>query len=67
MRRPVEQSKKQALLKQAAAKLGTQTLAEGLRVPVPLLEAWINGHASMPDRKFLALADLLDGLSDPPK
>lgn len=67
MRRSVEESKKQALLKKAAAKLGTQALAEGLRVPVPLLEAWINGHASMPDRKFLALADLLDGLSDPPK
>ena len=63
----METTKKRALLKKAAALIGVETLATGLRVPVPLLRAWIDGHASMPDRKFLALADLLDGLSDPPQ
>ena len=63
----METTKKQALLKKAASAIGMDALATGLRVPVPLLQAWIDGHASMPDRKFLALADMLDGLSDPPK
>jgi hypothetical protein len=51
---------KQQLVRRAAKLVGAQELAIELRVPLALLEAWINGHASMPERKFLALADLLD-------
>jgi hypothetical protein len=37
-----------------------------MKVPESLLEAWIGGHASMPDRKLLLLAELLDQLGDAP-
>jgi len=55
------------LLRKAAALVGREELAVGLKVPLNLLDAWINGHATMPDRKLGALADLLDGISNPPK
>jgi hypothetical protein len=35
-------------------------------VPLPLVEAWIKGHATMPDHKRIALAGLLDSLLPPP-
>ena len=56
------ESGKQALLKKAAATVGQENLAIALKVPVTLLQTWINGHATMPDRKFVALADFLDKL-----
>jgi hypothetical protein len=56
----VEKTKTQALLKKAAFTIGIEQLAAGLKVPLPLLQAWIDGHATMPERKFLVLADLLD-------
>lgn len=40
--------------------MGRQELALRLRVPELLLDAWINGHASIPDRKFLMMVDLLE-------
>ncbi len=57
---------KQNLLRMAALRLGNQELATRLKVPESLLSAWMSGHASMPDRKLLSLADLLDKLGDAP-
>ncbi len=56
----LERSKKQRLLKEAVDRFGQDRVATALRVPVHLLQAWLHGHASMPDRKLLQLADLLD-------
>jgi hypothetical protein len=57
---------KQRMLEQAAKHLGREELAGRLNVPESLLQAWIDGHASMPERKLLTLADLLEELSAPP-
>ncbi len=56
---------KQRLLKRAAELVGQDVLAARLNVPVHLLDVWLRGLATMPDRKLLALADLLDNLSQP--
>ena len=56
---------RQRLLCRAAELLGPVELAELLNVPAPLLEAWISGHASMPDQKLMLLAELLDELAVP--
>lgn len=61
------ESTKQRLLKEAAKLLGKEELAAELRVPQELLEAWMRGLATMPDRKLLALADLLDRFGRPEK
>ena len=58
---------KQNLLRAAAARLGSSDLAKRLDVPDSLLEAWMSGHASMPDRKLLQLAEMLDALGDNPR
>jgi transcriptional regulator with XRE-family HTH domain len=55
------------LLRQAAKLVGNEELAKRLNVPLTLLEAWLRGLATMPDRKLLTLADLLDKLGDPEK
>ena len=55
---------KQNLLGLAAKRLGRDQLAVRLKIPRSLLDAWMGGHASMPDRKLLALADLLERLED---
>ena len=57
---------KQNLLRMAAQRLGNEELAKRLNIPESLLVAWMGGHASMPDRKLLILADLLDKLGDAP-
>lgn len=53
---------KRALLSSAAARFGLMPLARRLKVPDGQLAAWISGHASMPDRKLVALIDLLEKL-----
>ena len=53
---------KQELLKRAAELVGREELAARLNVPVTLLDVWMRGLATMPDRKLLPLADLLDDL-----
>lgn len=58
---------RQALLRKAAALLGREELAVGLKVPPTLLETWMNGHGNMPDRKLAVLAELLDRFSKAPK
>jgi hypothetical protein len=55
---------KQALLRKAARLVGHDELARRLNVPPNLLHVWLRGHASIPDRKMLPLADLLEQLSD---
>ena len=52
----------------AEARLGRKELARRLGVLESLLEAWIGAKASMPDRKLLQLAALIDELGEePPK
>ena len=53
---------RRTLLKKAADLIGRDELATRLNVPPHLLEAWINGQATMPDRKLAMLADVLDRL-----
>jgi len=63
----VATSSKQALLCQAADLIGREQLASGLNISAALLDSWISGRASMPDRKLSALADLLEEISNTPK
>lgn len=58
---------KQALLCKAADLIGRDQLASGLKISSALLDAWMSGQASMPDRKLSALADLLEEISNSPK
>ena len=39
--------------------LGTDELAVRLKAPATTVRAWRMGHATMPERKFLLLVDLL--------
>ena len=57
----------QRLLRKAADLMGEQELAIALKVPPHLLEAWMSGHATMPDRKLLLLVDTLDKFGRPEK
>jgi hypothetical protein len=41
-----------------------EELAIALKAPRHLVEAWMSGHASMPDRKLMLLIDALDKLAD---
>ena len=58
---------KQDLLRRALAVAGIEELAIALKSPVHLVEAWILGHASMPERKLLLLVDFLDRFGRPEK
>ena len=40
--------------------MGEEELAIALKVPRSLLDAWMMGHATMPDRKLKLLIDELD-------
>ena len=54
------ESKKQELLRNAANLMGHEELAGRLKVAPSVLDAWMNGGASMPDRELRLLADILD-------
>ncbi len=58
---------KQALLCKAADLIGREQLAAGLNISGTLLDSWMSGRASMPNRKLSALADLLEEISNSPK
>ena len=58
------ESPKQRLLALAAQRLGRKELAQRLEVPESLLDAWMQGLASMPDARLAALADLIELLGD---
>ena len=47
-------------LERALRSLGPDELSARLKSPPELIQTWINGHATMPERKFLLLVDLLD-------
>ncbi len=47
-------------LQRAERILGLKELALRLRATEATVMAWRDGHASMPERKFLSLVDLLD-------
>ena len=57
---------RQRLLQRAAKLLGEDQLAVRLGVTPQTLDVWLRGLASMPDRKLLELAALLDEFSDDP-
>jgi hypothetical protein len=61
------ETSKQDLLRRAARLVGADTLAQALKVPQPLLEAWMDGHATVPARKLVALADYMEEITLPPK
>ena len=58
---------KQDLLRRAAKLVGADKLAQALKVPQHLLEAWMDGHATVPARKLVALADYMEEITLPPK
>ncbi|HTM58775.1 MAG TPA: hypothetical protein VL199_00330 [Burkholderiales bacterium] len=47
-------------LERALKAIGPDLLSTRLQVPPELIQTWINGHATMPERKFLRLVDVLD-------
>jgi hypothetical protein len=55
------------LLCRAADLIGRDQLASGLKISGALLDSWMSGQASMPDRKLSALADLLEEISNSPR
>jgi hypothetical protein len=63
----MSQATKRTLLQRSAKLLGKDELAARLGVPKHLLDVWLRGLATMPDRKLLPLADLLDKLADSKK
>ena len=52
-------TKKQHLLQQAVQLIGREGLSQSLGVSGTMLDAWMQGAAIMPDRKFVALAAAL--------
>jgi hypothetical protein len=46
--------------------VGHETVARVLRSAPDSLTAWLSGHATMPDRMFLRLVDLLEEVEHPP-
>ena len=57
-----DQAFKAQALERALKALGPDELSSRLNAPPELIQTWINGHATMPDRKFLRLVDLLGEL-----
>jgi hypothetical protein len=51
-------------LERALKALGPEELATRLQAPPELIQTWINGHATMPERKFLRLVDVLDDIGE---
>jgi len=47
-------------LERALKALGPDELSARLNAPPELIQTWINGHATMPERKFLSLVDVLE-------
>jgi hypothetical protein len=47
------------LLKRGVRILGLPELAKRLNTPPESLQLWMDGLATMPERKFLALVDIL--------
>jgi len=54
-------------LERALRALGPEELSNRLQSPPELIQTWINGHATMPERKFLRLVDVLDQIGEHPE
>jgi hypothetical protein len=52
-------------LNRALTSFGREKLAQRLGVPPHVLEAWVSGHASMPDRNFHLLLSIIGEIDDP--
>jgi hypothetical protein len=64
----VSKATKQRLLQEGVKLFGREVMSTQLRVPLSLLDVWLRGLATMPDRKLLLLADLiLARLDNPPQ
>lgn len=61
----MEETAKQQVLRKAADLVGREQLAVLLKVPKTTLDAWLEGQATMPDRKLRMLGDVLDDMTDP--
>ena len=48
-----------AALERALKAVGIDKLSERLHAPPELIQTWINGHATMPERKMSVLLDIL--------
>ena len=57
---------RQRLLEMAAQRIGKEALARQLSTPVHLIDAWMRGLSTMPDRKLMELAAIIDDLGDGP-
>ena len=60
------QTTNQRLLRKAAELMGKEELATRLNVPQDLLKAWLSGQVTMPDRKLIPLANVLEQFSTKP-
>ena len=60
----MRETTRQRLLQRAAKLLGHEQLAARLGVTPQTLDVWLRGLASMPDRKLLELAAIVDELSN---
>jgi hypothetical protein len=49
-------------LERALKAIGPDELSSRLKAPPELIQTWINGHATMPERQFLRLVDVLDDI-----
>jgi hypothetical protein len=55
----IRETTRQRLLRQAADHIGRDELAVRLKASAALVDAWMHGLATLPDRKFSLLADVL--------
>ena len=55
----IKETTRQRLLRQAADHIGRDELAVRLKDSSSLVDAWMHGLATLPDRKFSLLADVL--------
>lgn len=57
---PVDQTVTKRALGRALKLLGPDELSKRLGAPPELIQTWLNGHATVPERKVMALIDLID-------
>ena len=55
------------LLREAVKLVGVDEVAQRLRTTTNVVDLWLRGLATMPDRKILPLADLLEKFGRPEK
>jgi hypothetical protein len=58
------QSTALAFLRIAVGLIGAEQVASRLNSPTHLIDAWMRGQATIPERKLLGLIDLLDKLKN---